>query len=150
MSVFLTELRAAKPIFDQSSDGRGTWRLLEPLEYSSDLLGGIVSVPAGFLTDFASVPRIPVAFLFMGNQVHEAAVVHDWLYSTHAFEGKPITRETADQVFREACIACGSYGWKAWLFYKGVEIGGAGPWEAANTPQTAAVDKAMRAERDAG
>lgn len=138
MSAFRNELSARKKAFDGSADGRGTWKLVEPLEYQSDLLKRTLTVPAGFVTDFASVPRIPVAFLLTGNSAHEAAVVHDWLYSTHE-----VDRATADAVFREACVACGTYGWKAWLMWAGVRVGGAGPYEAAGQPQPLRVTDAM-------
>lgn len=39
-------------------------------------------IPAGFVTDLASVPRIPIAFLCLGGRGKKAAVVHDWLYAT--------------------------------------------------------------------
>jgi len=37
-------------------DGRQRWKLLEPLEYEV-FPGHTLIVPAGFITDFASVPR---------------------------------------------------------------------------------------------
>lgn len=131
-AAFLTDLVVRKLTGWDGPDGRGTWRLFAPLLYYSAILGREVEVPEGFKTDFASVPRLPVVFLFMGNAVHEAAVVHDFLYSVH-YDDCP--RQIADKVFREACIACGSYAWKAELFYAGVRLGGEGPWEAAGQVQ---------------
>jgi len=47
---------------------------------------------AGLETDFASVPRLPLAYLIAGNTAHKAAVIHDYLYrSTH----HPVTRKRA-------------------------------------------------------
>jgi hypothetical protein len=129
VSHFVTSLDVRKTQ-DNSADQRGTWKLLAPLVYQSDLLGKAVIVPAGFVTDFASVPRLPVAFLLAGNCGHEAAVVHDWLYTTHDTD-----RPTADAVFREAVQAGGDPGWRAWLMWAGVRIGGAGPYERAGQPQ---------------
>src|SRR5258708_6192683 len=60
-----------------------TWKLKEDLYYTSDILG-VIYVPAGFVTDFASVPRLPFAYLLAGDTAHQAAVVHDYLYQTHA------------------------------------------------------------------
>lgn len=114
---------------DTSRDGRGTWRLLASLGYSSDLIGQ-VTVPAGFVTDLASVPRLPVAFFLAGGLAHAAAVVHDWLYTTHQTD-----RATADSVFREACQACGVSRWRAYLMWLGVRAGGAGSWGADGPAQ---------------
>lgn len=118
---------------DSSRDGRGTWRLLASLGYSSDLIGQ-VTVPAGFVTDLASVPRLPVAFFLAGGLAHAAAVVHDWLYTTHQTD-----RATADSVFREACQACGVSRWRAYLMWLGVRAGGAGSWGADGPAQPADV-----------
>lgn len=118
---------------DTSRDGRGTWRLLASLGYSSDLIGQ-VTVPAGFVTDLASVPRLPVAFFLAGGLAHAAAVVHDWLYTTHQTD-----RATADSVFREACQACGVSRWRAYLMWLGVRAGGAGSWAADGPAQSPGV-----------
>jgi hypothetical protein len=145
VSRFLNSLVAEKLLYDKSSDQRGTWKLYAPLQYESDILWRVITVPVGFLTDFASVPRIPVAFLLMGNCAQEAAVIHDWLYSTHE-----TTREQADAVFWEACLVLGLYEWRANLMHWGVRIGGAGPWEAAGQQQKPHVEQAItEAQREA-
>lgn len=126
---FTTALQLER-LEDTSRDGRGTWRLLGRLGYSSDLIGQ-VDVPQGFVTDLASVPRLPVAYFLAGGLAHAAAVVHDWLYTTHQVE-----RATADAVFREACQACGVSAWRAWVMWLGVRAGGASSW-AATGPQQA-------------
>lgn len=129
---FLTPLRLER-LEDVSRDGRGTWRLLAALGYQSDLIGA-VDVPEGFVTDLASVPRLPVAFFLAGGLAHAAAVVHDWLYTTHATD-----RATADAVFKEAAQACGVSAWRAWLMWLGVRAGGAGAWAAAGPAQASEV-----------
>lgn len=123
MSHFITDLDAREMTRDTSTDRRGTRKLLSPLVYHSDLLGRSVAVPFGFITDFASVPRIPVAYLLAGGCANAAAVIHDWLYTTHE-----VPRATADAVFREAIEAGGERGWRAWLMWLGVRVGGSGPW----------------------
>lgn len=130
MSRFLTPLRLER-LEDTSHDERGTWLLLSDLVYESDVAERVFIVPAGFVTDLASVPRIPVAFLLTGAIAHKAAVVHDMLYTTHE-----VPKDMADAVFREAAKACGVYGWKAWLMYQGVRFGGGGSWNAAGPEQS--------------
>lgn len=108
---------------------RAIWRLLEPLTYESPRLGRTLSVPAGFVTDFASVPRLPLTFLLAGDKAHEAAVLHDWLYTTHETD-----RATADAVFRDAIREQNS-AITAGLMWAAVRLGGARAWDA---PATAA------------
>ena len=140
MSHFVTDLDVRRHVMDGSKDQRGSWSLLAPLVYCSDLLLRRVTVPEGFVTDFASVPRIPVAFLLTGDSSHEAAVVHDWLYSTREFD-----RATADAVFREACLIAGPK-WRAWAMWIGVRIGGSGPYNTAGQRQLAHVAAQMVAK----
>lgn len=112
MSHFLTSLQV-----EEIDDGR--WRLLVILAYSSNL-AGLVIVPAGFETDFASVPRLPVAFALFGDVAHEAAVIHDYLYSTGM-----VSREVADKVLLEAMESTGIAAWRRWPIYWAVrQFGG--------------------------
>ena len=55
------------------------WKLNSPLVYQSDK-NGIITVPPGFITDLASVPRIPFVYDKWGNRAHREAVLHDYLY----------------------------------------------------------------------
>ncbi len=119
---FLSPLRVEE-VDDHSNDGRGTWRLIDPLIYQSDAAERTIVVPKDFLTDFASVPRIPVAFLLCGDIGHAAAVVHDFLYTVQI-----VPRIVADAVLREAAELCGVPAWRSELMYLGVRIGGASRW----------------------
>lgn len=133
MSRFLTPLRVEE-VDDKSSDGRGSWRLLEALAYESEALSATVTVPAGFITDFASVPRIPVAFLLCGDVGHKAAVVHDFLYTV-----RTCGRKAADEVLVEAMAVCGVPPWRRALMWAGVRIGGGSHWAAPGQEQPAHV-----------
>jgi membrane glycosyltransferase len=66
------------------------WMLLEPLVYESDVFGGTITVPAGFVTDF-------VSFTPLKNIGQRGAVIHDFLYSCGDFD-----RDMADAVLKEA------------------------------------------------
>jgi hypothetical protein len=115
MSYFLTPLRAEK-------DGE-VWTVIQPLVYESDVAQRIFLVPAGFVTDLASVPRLPLAFLLTGDTAHEAAVVHDFIYSR-----APVPRDMADKVFLEAAFVSGVPAWRANLMYAGIRLGGWMAW----------------------
>lgn len=137
MSHFITPLEVRKLSQDNSADRRGTWKLLTPLVYHSDMAGSVI-VPAGFVTDFASVPRLPVAYLLTANRGHEAAVLHDWAYSTHW-----ITRSQADALFAEALAVGGEPAWRRGLMWAGVRLGGWWAWDASGQRQPPHVESVM-------
>lgn len=96
-----------------------------PIRYLSEIAARMFTIPVGFFTDFASVPRwMPVIYALIGDRAHEAAALHDWLYYAAI-----TTRKMADRVLREAVITCGISNWQANLFYIGVRAGG---WKAWN------------------
>src|SRR6187431_3078376 len=107
MARFLTPLRATKV-------GKRTWVVDQPLMYESTVAQRVFIVPEGFVTDLASVPRIPLAFLLTGGTADEAAVVHDFIYSRAI-----VPRELADAVFKEAALVTGEPPWRAWLMWAG-------------------------------
>jgi hypothetical protein len=107
---------------DDQDDGQ--FVLAAPLVYQSDAAGMTFTVPTGFRTDLASVPRMPLIFLLAGDCAREAAVIHDWLYTTHL-----VDRATADAVLREASAVTGVPWWRRTLMYWGVRIGGASHWD---------------------
>ena len=128
MSQFLTKLDVEQ-VEDVNEEGRGTWKLLSPLVYQSDSLETTLTVPAGFITDFASVPRIPFAFWFLADRANEAATLHDWLYTTDSSLTHPVTnRSMADAILKEACLAQGCPSWVAFCLWAGVRIGGGSHW----------------------
>lgn len=104
-----------------NDEDSGVWRLEAPLVYVGEWTG-VLCIPVGFETDFASVPRFLFTYMLTGNTAHEAAVVHDYLYRTPDF---PITREDADKTMREAMEVTGVPAWRRTLIYAGVRAGGA-------------------------
>lgn len=119
MSEFKTKLEVTL-VNQQAAQGRGMWKLDAPLIYQSDIANQTLTVPTGFITDLASVPRIPFVFLLVGDIASEAATLHDYLYS----QVKPLSRAMADKVLKEAAQATGCPAWQSWLLYIGVRIGG--------------------------
>jgi hypothetical protein len=99
------------------------WRLLRSFDYDSAVAKARIIVPNGFVTDFASVPRVPVAYWLFGGTAQAAAVIHDWLYSTGIFP-----KDIADSVFYEAMRASGMGFLRARFMYWGVAYGGAAAW----------------------
>jgi len=128
MSRFITPLKIMQ--LDKK-----LWQLDATLMFLSSLIGRVIVVPTGFITDLASVPRLPLAFLLTGGKASAAAVVHDWMYSTHEFE-----RETADDIFHEAILAEGHSRFTAWLMWAGVRAGGGFSWDAPNLKQPAHIE----------
>lgn len=138
MGRFLTPLRVELIAHDPAK-----WKLTDPLIYDSKTVGKII-VPEGYITDFASVPRVPIAYLLTGGLAHAAAVVHDFLYTSphETGTGRIVTRAEADRVLLGAAVdgmrLCGD-GFvtavrnqlrytRARIMWVGVRIGGRGHW----------------------
>ncbi|WP_250519507.1 DUF1353 domain-containing protein [Caballeronia sp. NCTM1] len=120
MSAFLSPLDLREA--DEKDDGQ--WILGSPLVYQSDIAGVTFTVPAGFRTDLASVPRIPIVYELTGGTSSKAAVVHDWLYTT-----KLVARDVADAVLREASAVTGVPAWRRNLMFCGVRAFGWSHWK---------------------
>ena len=101
---------------DANFYGEGDWILLEDVVYV-DSNGTTWTVPAGFHTDFASVPRLPFAYLLTGGTGHRAAVVHDYLCRTGW------DRKQADDLFLEMLRATKVNNVRSWVMWAGVRIG---------------------------
>ena len=117
MSRFITTLKT-----DQTD--RRTYKLLDDLVLADEDQRTII-VPAGFVTDFASIQVLHNVFLFVlfaliAGYGNYAATVHDWLYF-----GGQVSRKEADAILYRALRAEGVARWRAWLFWAGVRIGGA-------------------------
>lgn len=111
--------RFPNPLQTELQPDRKTWRLLAPFSYL-DPDHGLIEVPAGFTTDFASVPRLPLTFALLGSYGHAAAVMHDCLYRS-----RQLPRKDADRVFLNALRSSGIARWRAYAMWAGVRIGGA-------------------------
>lgn len=97
MARFVTALKV-KELSEIRNGGRGSWQLLSPLIYESDVAKMIITATRRFKTDFASIPRLPFVFWVLGDRYRKAAVIHDFLYTSHE-----TTRRMADAVLFEAC-----------------------------------------------
>lgn len=109
----------------------GPWdhKLRAELMFLDDLVG-VIKVPEGFRTDFASIQCLNVPMLYwlyalLAGYGNKAATVHDYLYRNGMH-----TRSICDEVFHRALLAEGVDEERAWLMYKGVRIGGASSYIA--------------------
>lgn len=94
-------------------DGRN-YMLLSAFQYDSSL--GTIGVPAGFITDFASIPEFLWNILPPTGKYGKAAVVHDYLYRTP----EAASKEIADAIFLEAMKALGVGWFTRYAMYWGV------------------------------
>lgn len=117
-----------------------TWRVLAPFEYHlSDQYGEeFVRIPVGFVTDFASVPRVLWNVLPPTGGYGKAAVIHDWLYQYRSimrtgFLPRLVERAEADTILKDAMSVLGVRWWTRWTIYSGVRLGGWKAWNAYRT-----------------
>lgn len=75
------------------------WEITTPFVVDTVLVGEII-VPAGFVCDLNSIPRLYWA-VSPATDYPEAGVVHDWLYSTQ------FPRSLADRIYAELLTALG-------------------------------------------
>lgn len=95
------------------------WFVLAPFEALIENGDTVrVIVPAGFITDLASVPRFPGMYLLFGGKARKAAVLHDYLYRESG-NG----RAWCDAVFYEA-MRHEEPGWRRAIMWMGVRLGG--------------------------
>lgn len=87
--------RMPAPVIRQIGDGR-TWLLRAPVVYRAGT-GDTLVVPAGFVAEFAGVPRWFHRYLLPADAAAGPAIVQDYLYWTAR-----CTRAESDGVFRRA------------------------------------------------
>jgi hypothetical protein len=142
MSSFTTPLRLE---FDYHGDPRKPFVLIEAFRYDIGEKDSAkwVTVPIGFRTDFASIPRPFRNFFSPFGDYGKAAVLHDGLYNevwishllieeltgdTYERHYHP-TRKEADDIFKEAMEVLGVGWWTRITIYSAVRIGGRGKFE---------------------
>lgn len=111
----------------------GKRELTAPLIYVTVIVPQVIIVPEGFRTDLASVPRLPITYLFFGNVADEAAVIHDYLYTN---EAEDVTRKQADDIFAEASKVLGVKGWRRGPMWLAVRLFGKGNWGSGSPLKT--------------
>lgn len=121
-------------------DGRSLWGVEQPLTYQTSI-GGLakITVPAGFVTDLASIPRMASPVLPPDGPWTKAAVIHDALYycrgGQNTWHGRriisrarPYTRAEADDILREAMADRGVDTLRRNIIWAAVRAGGRRGW----------------------
>jgi len=93
--------------------GDSDFALVEPLTYRGNR--DTFVVPAGFVTDFASVPRLVTWLLPRYGAYTRAAILHD-----HLWERDDVTKADADGLFRRAMRELGVSAPRRWMMWAAV------------------------------
>jgi Protein of unknown function (DUF1353) len=96
-----------------------------------------VTVPIGFVTDFASIPRLFWTMLPKDGDYTYPAIIHDYLYWE-----QPVPKDEADLILRYSMEDFKVNKAALEAIYLGVKVGGAGAWKD-NAARKAAGEKRM-------
>jgi hypothetical protein len=120
-----------------TAGGLNLWVLNKPFYAYVDNDGQVVEViiPAEFVTDMCSVPRVPFAYLLYGGIGNRAGVLHDALYSAwkkiavfSLIDGVKVdyevTRAWADEVLKAGLKECGVGFFARNMMYSAVRMAG--------------------------
>lgn len=118
MSSFTTPLDA------RISDNGARFELLAPFTYERSHKGsGVkITVPAGFVTDLASVPKLARPLFPVYGKWTKAAVLHDYLWSMQGVLGyMRLTQHETNDIFLEAMEVLNVPWMTREIFYQAVE-----------------------------
>lgn len=118
----------------------GLWIATEPWDVDL-LIGYVLDMDAGFKSDGASIPRW--LWSLVGPRydcfTFPAALAHDALYAAEL-----LSRASADSIFRNLLILCGTSKWKAWAYYLAVR---GWAWRAWNNHTAESIEAARKQVR---
>jgi hypothetical protein len=105
------------------------WELITPFEYhvGSYPSNDVIRIPAGTVTDLASVPRLLWAVFPPHGKWAKAAIVHDYLYANAIG-----TKQYADDVFFEAMEVLNVPLINRYIMYTAVRLFGRGEYPKHN------------------
>ena len=108
------------------------FKLISPFEYHVGMYPSneIINVPEGFITDFASVPRVFWSILSPIDEYAKAAVLHDFIYRVAPYE-----RMRCEEIFLEAMIVLKVPEWKRHAIYRSVYLFGWKRWNELRREQ---------------
>lgn len=120
-----------KPLTVTKISGR-KWRVERSFKYYLKTeLGECVSVPVGFETDFASVPRLFWTLIPPDGLYTQAAVVHDYTYFKKLYK-----RSKCDRIFLDAMRVLGVPWYKRYTMYWAVRVGAWVGWNKHRSRET--------------
>ena len=104
---------------------KNLWKLASSFEYHVGKYPSdeVIEVPSGFVTNFASVPRILWWVISPIDKHAKAATVHDYCYFIH-YDSK----ERCDDIFAEAMKVLGVKKWKIFFMYWSVRLFAQSSW----------------------
>ncbi len=129
--LVLLESRSAPSL----RSGRSLWALQRSLIYrTGPERDAVITVPAGFVTDLASIPRPIWSFFPPDGPWVKGAIIHDFLYYTqgtgewYGRDGidrpEPYTRAESDWILNEAMLDLQIGAWARFVIYTAVRLGG--------------------------
>ena len=108
-------------VYNYLDDDGSSIHLTQPFSVIVNL-GNLVyeiTVPKGFHSDLASVPKIARRFVPVHGKYSPSAIVHDYL-----IENKLFSRKTADDIFNEMNKKLGVKRWRRKIMYMAVRAHG--------------------------
>lgn len=118
------------PQVEPMLDGGECWVLVADFHAKVD--GMAFTVPAGFVTDGASIPRF--LWRLCGHPLETRrfpiAVLHDWLYEVD----QGLTRQQVDEIYRDGLLSLGYGKWTAATEYYAIRLFGGSRWMTSTTP----------------
>lgn len=118
------------------------WILLYDLPYRPGISNTPITVPAGFVTDYASIPKPLWSFASPHGSYSEAAIVHDYLYWTQS-----CSRLQADNIFLIAMKEANVGAFKRWAIYRAVRGAGENSWNANTRDFNAGLPRSVPEEQ---
>ena len=113
-----------KPAMQDNLDG--TWTVMKEMRVVVPGWPEPFIVPEGFITDYASVPRLLWSiFPPNGQRYGVAAIVHDLIYRNLQ---RFFTRKQADHILFQVMEIYGTKRITRWCIWLGVRLGGASAW----------------------
>lgn len=101
------------------------WKTLHEFRYVT-AKGEVITVPAGFITDFASIPWFFRRLFQPATGRHRrGAVVHDWIYRTPSVK---ISKAEADKIFLAIMKLDGTQSIRREAMYNAVKMFGSGSY----------------------
>jgi hypothetical protein len=106
-------------------------------DYQVTIFENKIVVPAGFRTDYASIPSLFLPlFKRSENGYKKPAVIHDWLYQAQIY-----SKELSDNIFKEAMRINGTSLLTRTLIFNAVKFFGFDSWDKCKISKTYKQDK---------